>query len=196
VGPGEVPALKPFRLAAEDDSEFITLAIHSFAFISKRYKTFEQFRSRFAEVFGRFKECFQPIHINRTGLRYINWLPREFGSSRQDGQLHPALTLRIDTGSPWRVSAQIIAPQIVFQVAAGERQVLRVALAPDASAQAAPPGLQSLAPVLLDFDCSCTGPVSIDAVEGLLDEAHVEIDNAFFGLGTPEYLKYLKGETS
>jgi uncharacterized protein (TIGR04255 family) len=82
-------------------------------------------------------------------------------------------------------------PSVSFQEKR-ELLVLRVALeggAPSSLHEEAARG------VTLDLDCQQTDELVIERVDYFLTEAHNWIDETFFGLLTPEYARYISGET-
>jgi uncharacterized protein (TIGR04255 family) len=187
VSAGEAVALKPVQLVAEDDGEVVSLAINSFAFSTKRYQTYGEFRKRFVQIFDIVAGLYLPPAFTRVGLRYLNWLPSEFPKSEKSGQLHPGLTLGI-TGAP---AGEMHNPQVLFVVKNGEH-MLRVALLPDENL--AHNAGQEMGSKLLDFDGFVAAKkIDIDGIMPILDRAHEMIDDAFFGMLTPEFLAYLNG---
>lgn len=177
---GDPIALKPFHLSSDDGSEQIALAVHSFAYISKRYTQFDGFRARFKSLVTLFFARFTPRHVTRAGLRYINWLPDSFPGVRTPDQLHPCLNLRL-SGVP--ASLSVTQPVLVSQFASETGEQLTIQLGKDQ------PGR-----IRLDFDCSRDRPLASGEVMDALDSLHNTIDAAFFGMVTSDYLRYMKGE--
>lgn len=185
---GEPLALTPYRLSSSDEAEFVALSLNMVAFMSKRYKTFDAFRERFGQVFEVVQRYFAPRQLNRVGLRYVNWIPRQFGDAPA-GSIHPALKLQL-AGVPG--GAPIVDGQLVFHVVAGEL-TLRVSIVADPASKQLPLEYQNT--MLLDFDCFAHGEISPARVDEILVASHAIIDDTFFGLITDEYLKFLKGES-
>lgn len=189
VRDGDYVALKPVRLESADGREVVMLAINSFAFSSKQYKTFDPFAERFQKIYQKFATLYPPTKFTRAGLRYINWLPPRFpGAEQREGQVHPCLKLTLSgaEGIPLALSES----QIIFQVREGERS-LRVALVPQDLTGSAPRNASPA--MLLDFDCFQTD-VPAGEVVSVLHASHDLIERAFFGMVREEYVKYLKGE--
>jgi uncharacterized protein (TIGR04255 family) len=193
LNPGDAPALTPYRLSSADGAEMVTLSLNSMAFITRRYRTFDEFRARYVRILEAFTSSFVPPKLTRTGLRYVNWIPREFGSGAPaDGRLHPALELRISGLKG--VALQLKEPQVVLTTPV-DGQSLRVALVPDPRAvQGVPQNRQNLASVLLDIDCYSEAERPVTDALGVLDDAHRIVDGAFFGMVTDAYLQYMRGE--
>jgi uncharacterized protein (TIGR04255 family) len=180
---GDFPALKPFHLAAADDSERLTLAVNSFAFITRRYPEFEGFRQRYEPLLKLFLDHFQPRHVTRAGLRYLNWLPTELPSlGSNPRRLHPALKLEL-AGLPCE-EAWLATPSFQGQQRHGD-SLLTIQLGPDGDNG-----------IRLDFDCSRAGELPATDVMSILDGVHQVIEQAFFALVTEEYLAYMKGGAS
>lgn len=193
LNPGDAPALTPYRLASSDGLEMVTLSLNSVAFITRRYKTYADFRSRFLAVFKAFTDVFSPRKITRTGLRFVNYLPSNFGDAAPvAGNFHPGLKLKLEgvTG----LELQLNQPQLVFTVNVRAHS-LRVSLVPDQrTMQGAPSNYQAMASVLLDFDCYSDIERPVTEVPASLDQSHQIVDAAFLGMITPAYEKYLRGE--
>lgn len=189
IAAGDAVALKPLRLMSEDGRELLSFAINSFAFTTKRYKTFADFQARFDEVFAVIRDLYEPPAYTRAGLRYINWLPAELpGQEAKPGQVHPALKLRLE-GFSSRQDQLLVDPQVLFHVRE-DRHTLRVALLPDEALQR---NVGALASRLLDFDCYTETPTPPAEVGDVLNKAHEIIDDAFFGVVTDEFLSFLHG---
>jgi len=194
--PGEAPALKPCRLASQDQNELLLLSLNAFAYSARKYQNFDHFRGRFLELWGKFLRSFTPTTITRVGLRYQNWLPSEFpGMAPVPGQLHGCLRLALDPlASTFKslVSIESSALQLDLQL---EDFKVRVALAPPAVVEVeAPFSVPMVAGTLFDIDCWQAGEFSLDSVLARLEAAHQHVDEAFFGLINQQYYAYLRGE--
>jgi uncharacterized protein (TIGR04255 family) len=128
------------------------------------------------------------------GLRYSNVLPDSFGEPPAAGRLHPCLMLGL---CDWPVEALEFTEQPLLVMNGAVRGVkLRVSLLPRAAVllnkqvniQTAVHG------VILDLDGYLEGSVPTGELPDFLDRAHTVIEDAFFGLLTDEYHRYLQGK--
>lgn len=200
--PGVAPLLQPLQLASAEGESVVMLAINSIAVSTKRYKDFDTFVSWFRTIYGVFRKHCAVAGFTRFGLRYVNILPPEFPGSPVNGQLHPCLRLRLEGwgGLPAAPDEQ---PALIYQ---GKRDSLTLRLT---LASGNVPGDSAIAGVaggtMLDMDCFEAGqftrggaerhPMSNERVEPFLTSAHDLIEEAFLGVITPEYERYLKGES-
>ena len=180
VDAGEYPALKPFHLANDDQSEQVTLALNSLAFITRRYPEYDGFRRRYGQVLQRCLSKWSPPHLTRLGLRYLNWIPAGLpGITRKPGQLHGCLKLELmglPEGLEW-----LSAPMVLAQFASRGSK-LNLQLGPDEK------GLR------LDLDAYQEGELPIADTMKIMDGMHELIEQAFFAVVTPDYLAYMRGE--
>ena len=73
--PGQPIALQPYKFVSEDNSKGIMIAINQFSFYKHKYSGFENFREEYGKLIKAFQEVFEIRNLNRTGLRYINYIP-------------------------------------------------------------------------------------------------------------------------
>jgi uncharacterized protein (TIGR04255 family) len=179
VREGEFPALKPYHVSSEDQSERITLAVNLFGFITQRYLDFEAFSARYAPLFGIFVRHFRPPVVTRAGLRYLNWLPAVFPAVTQGAdQVHPCLNLRLG-GLP--AGLKLAQPLLIARLEAREATIM-MQLGSDERG------------IRLDFDCYREAQIPTEEVLSVLDGEHKLIDDLFFDVVTPEYLSYMRGD--
>lgn len=186
--PGEAPLLQPMRLVSEDESGQILLSINTFAYSSKKYRTFIAFKSEFEAVYEVFRRHATIGSLTRLGLRYVNILPPVFGSSRQRNQLHPCLRLQLAGWSGIPDLGEGTA-QLVFPARDGDKHLRLALLEPEETG----PSSGATTGSRLDFDCYTTA-ADFSKVFPFLASAHEIIESAFFEIITPEYHQYLKGE--
>jgi uncharacterized protein (TIGR04255 family) len=184
-------ALMPYRFVSSDQSESLQVAVNRFALVWKRYSVFEAFRSRFLDLFGRFRsQAYDPPTFTRMGLRYMNVFPAQPASIKQ---FHPWLAIGLNAPSLASQNAEQITGSVNLVFPEGR---LRVYVGDE------PTGLQNIGfpanalagTFALDLDFYTGGPVPSGDLEVFLDAAHKRVDDAFFGLVTEEALKVLGGE--
>lgn len=187
VRSGESPLLQPMHLATADSAMSVMLALNSVALSTRRHTTYLEFREQFARVVAAFTRHVQIPTINRVGLRYLNLLPPRFSAAPSAGQLHPCLRLR---ASGWSALEQPLSEPAQFVAICHHEQVkIRVALVQLAEQ---PFGAQGV--VQLDLDAFQDQPTPAKDLWDVVEATHAAIDDTFFSLVTPEYLKFLKGE--
>lgn len=183
---GQAPALQPFRFVSGDGNEVVSVALNLFSFTTKRYGVFAQFQDRFDALFSRFRKIHAPEELTRAGLRYVNVLPwLDTGLARP----HPWLKLEIGAPKILRRSMPLFATSMVLEYPAGRLRVQ----AGRAQEQPAGPGVA--ARFTLDFDFSREGPFPVTDLPSFLDLGHTTVEDAFFGLLTPEALRRLEGRS-
>jgi uncharacterized protein (TIGR04255 family) len=181
------PLIQAIKLTTPDERQDLLLAVNSFAFVTRDYQTYIEFRSRYLALHKTFCDLADLSTATRFGLRYFNILPPST-SEVAPGVIHPALKLTLG-GCAIAASRPVHQDQVSI-----ERQVddlvLRISLVSPAGA----PGVAaSLSPgVHLDLDCYTESPGRVDQIDGFLDRAHGIIEDAFFDMITPEYLRYLE----
>lgn len=193
VIPGTAPLLQHLQLSNDDRSHIVLLAVNSFGLATKKYKDFEWFRTEFRRAYDGFQKHAEIGHFTRLGLRYVNALPPEFPGTRLPGQLHPCLRLRIEgwEGLPREPNTPTT---FVYNGSVGGL-TLRTALQETGPELVVGESAELVAPgIRLDLDCFQTGRCPADRVPEFVEEAHRVIEDAFFGLITSEYERYLRGE--
>ncbi len=186
--PGEAPLLQPLRLVSDDEQRLVLLSINTFAYCSKKYDTFADFRRGFEFVFDEFRRRVTVSSITRLGLRYVNVLPPTFGPPRERDRLHPCLKLCL---AGWEGLPNLGegSTELVFHSRDGDKH-LRLGLLDAGQIGSSP---EAVVGPKLDFDCYTTAADS-SRVFPFLESAHETIESAFFAIITPEYHRYLKGE--
>jgi len=190
---GVAPMLQPIHLVSREDSQVVMLAVNTFGFSVRRYQGFEKFKAdlqRALDVFSRHSD----VRLStRMGLRYTNVLPEAFGQAPVPGRLHGALKLGL---SGWPIEATEIAEQSLLVVNGVARGVkLRVSMLPRAAVLLNKPvSIQSAVHgVILDLDGFREGSIPVGDFPTFLEAAHGVIEDAFFGLLTDEYHRYIEG---
>jgi uncharacterized protein (TIGR04255 family) len=185
--PGKAPLLQAVRLASDDQTAVVMLALNSFAVSTRSYGTYRQFKNQFDEALDAFRPSLHQPTLTRFGLRYVNVLPSGPGEGQR---VHSALRLEVGgIAARWKGH-----PVLVLETEQG-RLTLRISLLQPA-APSPGPGIVLDPGVHLDFDCfTTTPPASLDELAELMDEAHDVIDRTFFETITDEYLQYLRGDS-
>lgn len=197
---GTSPLLQALRLGSSDGQTVVMLAINSFAVATGRYESWGAFRDRFLALYRTFRRSCAHGPISRVGLRYINDLPPEFPPDETSGHLHPGLKLGF---SGWHKKELHVAgrPQVTFETEQSEIR-LRVTVStpeprvPEIRIQPGGKELQ-LSPAAgtrLDLDAYRTGELGPSQVPSFLRVAHELIEEAFLGLITESFHRYLRGE--
>ena len=183
--PGSFPLLQQVRLASADDVHIVLMGVNSFGLSTHAYTKYSEFKVRFDTAFQALLSEFSLPPLTRFGLRYVNALP-PFGVASEHCA-HPALRIGVSgVKGPWRAQ-----PQLMLESDRGAMTLRTVLVQPTAVPTA--PGFFLDPGVRLDFDCYVKDPSSRDVLT-LLDDAHNIIEDAFFDMITPEYLKYLEGK--
>lgn len=183
---GTAPTLQPLKLASGDGADSINISLNSFAFETRAYKSFEEFRERVGSAARDFVATCGERNTNRFGLRYINSLP-PLSPMREGGFLHPALKIRLSGWEP-KPASQTFPPALVY-TSEVENLGLRVAVMPTE----APGSQQVQSGLILDLDCFVAGANQLSSFLEFLEKSHDVIRRTFFSLVTDDYLRYLKG---
>ena len=187
VQSGDAPALRASSLAAADDLERINVAIHLFAFVSRKYSVFAAYRARFLELFGKFQAIYRPPRFTRFGLRYTNILPWNTEQATAT-QIHPWLTLGFQVP---KAMEQRVAEVVGVLTLRHDHGSLRVSLERrEPEIKAAREQLADMLVLDLDFFASDIRP---EVLGSMMDEAHRAIENLFFGVLSPEGVKAMEG---
>jgi len=187
VQSGDAPALRVSSLAAADDSERINVAIHLFAFVSRKYSVFAEYRTRFFELFGKFQQIYSPQRFTRFGLRYTNVLPWNTEQATAT-QIHPWLTLGFHVP---KVMEQRISEVAGILTLCHDQGSLRVSLERrKPEVKAARERLADMLVLDLDF---FAGDIQLESLGSTMDEAHRAIEDAFFGVLSSDGLKAMEG---
>jgi uncharacterized protein (TIGR04255 family) len=70
--PFEHPITQNLNYYSSDKSENLICGASKFAYITRAYKTYHEFKNNFNQYIKSFNECFNITEINRIGFRFIN----------------------------------------------------------------------------------------------------------------------------
>lgn len=175
--PGEALALKPYRLASADSSEFVCVAVNLFAFITTKYTVFEKFMDRLDALVRIFRKVHQPDVLSRVGLRYVNKLPWSDASA---GRFHPWLNLGLKAPEILRRPIEEIQASFVLKYDHGS---VRVAIGRERT-PAAPQGATTADNFLLDLDYFTRIATAPRDLISVVRRGHDTLGKAFFDLLT------------
>lgn len=68
-------ALQPYHFRSADNAETVMISLNRFAFSTKKYMGFAKFSQQVIKLANSFFEMYSIEKLNRTGLRYINYIP-------------------------------------------------------------------------------------------------------------------------
>jgi len=182
VQEGEALAIQPYRFEASDENSGVIVALNRFGFYSRRYESYQSFKSECLQLLKVFLNVFSLRELNRVGLRYINILP----------------FVRRDKVIP--VADLFVLGEMVGQVAKGAFHHFSTAFT-----VATPGGLITtrIEPVrqqdgrgealLLDFDYEKTKDLNVSRIGKHMDEAHSHLNDMFRRLVTESYRQYIEG---
>ena len=191
---GTSPLLQPVRLTSAEEDRQVLLAVNTLAYSESRYCCFDDFRNELDTLLASWAELCRIDTFTRLGLRFVNQLPPRFPSAPTSGRLHPCLKLELQGWD--KIPREFSAQPVVGFLVEGDRARLRVLIQepPFPSARrGVGQDVELSSGVLLDLDAFAEGPIAAREVQSLLEEAHSMVDEAFFGMITDEYLRYLGG---
>jgi uncharacterized protein (TIGR04255 family) len=179
---GKPPALQPYQFKSEDDAETAMVAIDRFAYSTKRYDGFAQFKPRALELAKDFCEHFGIRNLNRIGLRYINIVPFVRDAGRIPWQQY--FTIRMNL--PANAFDCLTNVNIAYEAKCDTGTITtRIACVRSGKADEA---------FLLDFDFAKTEGATTAALSAAIQEAHDETKRVFQEIVKDLYKAVMRGE--
>jgi len=172
--------LKGYRFETSDTSELIQFSLNRFSYHCKRYETFEKFKDNASKYIGSFCKHFNVFALNRTGLRYINHIPFK----RENGGVPLSKFLKIGFVTPETIPDQMELFQTILltRMNDGKLRILIASREPSPKTEI----------ILLDFDFSFEGDLSVDALQEYLNQSHLHTKKIFLSLLTDGYKHFLE----
>jgi len=179
---GTPPALQPYLFKSENDVEMVMAAMDRFAYSTKRYGSFAEFKPRALGLAKGFCQQFGIRKLNRMGLRYINIVP----FVRDSGLVpwHHFFTVRVNlpldafdviTNVNLAYEAKYDAGTITTRIACVRTEKPNEAF-------------------LLDFDFAKTEGVTAAKLPSTIQEAHDHTKRVFQEIMSDQYKVVMRGE--
>ncbi len=170
ANPAQAPALQHYRFVNTAGTEFVGLAVNSFAHSTKEYPGWDSFRDS-SRKYWESIPGFTPRSISRVGLRYIN---------RFDGDMLNNIIVDDKNGLYGPILINPALHRSLTVLAAGENAlVINIEWVPQEKR------------VTLDFDCFAEN-VEVEDLWDVVENLHEGIETHFFSLLTPEYRNQLQ----
>ena len=179
---GKPPALQPYQFKSDGDTQTVMAAINRFAYSTKRYDGFAQFKPRALELAKSFCERFGIRNLNRVGLRYINIVPFVRDAGRIPWQQY--FTIRMNL--PANAFDRLTNVNIAYEAKCDAGTITtRIACVRSGKADEA---------FLLDFDFAKTEGVATAALSAAIQEAHDETKRVFQEIVSDPYKAVIRGD--
>ncbi len=179
---GKPPALQPYQFKSEGDTQTVMAAINRFAYSTKRYDGFAEFKPRAVKLAKEFCERFGIRSLKRMGLRYINIIPFVRDAGRIPLQQYFTIRMNLPSGAfdcmtnaNFAYEAKCDAGTITTRIAC-----VRSGKADEA--------------FLLDFDFAKTEGATTGVLQAAIQEAHDETKRVFQEIVSDQYKAVMRGE--
>jgi len=170
ANPTQAPALQHYRFVNTAGTEFVGLAVNSFAHSTKEYPGWVSFRDASRKYWEMIPK-FTPKAISRVGLRYIN---------RFDGDMLEKIIIDNNNGLFGPIFVNPALHRSTTVLAVGENPlVVNI------------DWMLLEKRVTLDFDCFAEN-VEVEDLWDVVESLHEGIEAHFFSLLTPEYRSQLQ----
>lgn len=180
---GSFPALSPYHFRRSDGSAEVLVALNRFAFVSRKYVGYADFRTSSLDLFRKFQALFKIGPVNRTGFRFVNVIP----FTREAGLIPIERFLNLSLQLPPGLESKPVNISLVFttELDGGQLTTKLEAVQDETKTQEA---------LVLDFDYAKVQDLTFDKVSEYLDESHAETKRFFESLITPGFREWMRGE--
>lgn len=177
-------ALAPYRFQQEDGQAGVMISLNRFAFFTRKYEGFKNFKKEALRLSNIFMEMFKISKLNRTGLRYINIIP--FAREKETIPINDYFMFDINFPKVYPNKFNNISLAFTSATETGSITTIIENRKSEELSQEA---------LSLDFDYSFEDNLEGSKLEGYIEESHEYTKNMFESLITESYRNYLKGET-
>jgi uncharacterized protein (TIGR04255 family) len=188
---GVSPALQPYRFERIDQSAGIMIAMDKFAYYTRKYPGYLEFKQEFLRLGSLFGELFNLSKLKRTGWRYINIIP----FTRESGNIP---LQRFFNLSPFFPNSELCSTKNTPE----QYENLSITLISKIDDCSITTKLESLISsdmareaLVLDFDCAQEKDLVLSKTETYIETEHRLAKNLFEALITDNYRQYLRGDT-
>ncbi len=162
----------------------VRVSVMGISLVVSDYLHFDDYKVALMAALGPALDIFQPSHIQRVGLRYVNRIsipPKGAATAYRDYVHSP-----IDDTTFGDRTLNSFLTEVSLELIGATRLTVRSGLLPEQ------PDTQSRF-YLLDLDCSCPESTSLnkETINNLLDEYHEAIERQFKRVVTEKFWKYM-----